>query len=397
MKREINKKYKSTNAEGFKMDFHSLENSLLKELEKIILEKEKEGIEVSEEKIESMIEKMYSREMIDEYSEPVYNTLINQAPIMYEEHRLEELEFESRLQMRWLNAFYGLKSVIIISEEISMGIIDEYLEDKKRDDGTYLVPFEYDMIFKLHGKSIVVSKEIFTLLKSGYSDAAISRWRTLHEISVVLALVTDCIENNTDNAQELASRFYNRSIVEEYKIKKNSTKMSKEERNILEGLKKDFFDIKKKYGTKFIQEEYEWARIVFPEVKGKIYFSHLEKKTKSTELTSYYKMANSQIHSTSFGLHQSFGDMDGSRIGVVYGPSNYGLSIPGQLTIISIIRSTTSLLLVDSTLDKVVNISILQRFFENYSTIFDDIQVEIEKEEEMRKREIKLGEKSWDE
>lgn len=380
------------------MDFHSMQNSFLKELEKAILEKEKEGIEVSEEKIESIINKIYSKEMIDEYSEPVYNTLINQAPIMYEEHRLEELEFESRLQMRWLNAFYGLKSVITISEEISMGIIDEYLEGKKRDDGTYIVPFEYDMAFKLHGKSIVVSKEIFTLLKSGYSDAAISRWRTLHEISVVLALITDCIENNKDRAQELADRFYNRSIIEEYKIKKNRKKMNKEERDILEKLKKDFWDIEKKYGTKFINEDYEWARIVLPEVNGRIYFSHLEKKTKNTELTPYYKMANSQIHSTSFGLHQSFGDMDGSGIGVVYGPSNYGLSIPGQLTIISIIRSTTSLLLVDVTLDKAVNVSILKRFFENYSTIFSDIQLEIEKEEEeMRKGEIQFGEKIWDE
>lgn len=378
------------------MDFHSMEDIFFKELEKVIIEKEKEGVEISEEKLNSIVKELYSEEMIAELSEPVYNTLINQAPIMYEEHRLEELEFESRLQMRWLNAFYGLKSVITIAEELSMGVIDEYLKNKQKEDGKYIVPFEYDMMFKLHGKSVVVSKEILTLLKSGYSDAAISRWRTLHEISVVLGLITYCIENEKDNAQELATRFYSRSIVEEYKIKKYTKSINKEERAVLDKLKKNYLDIEKKYGTKFIKEDYEWARIVLPEVKGKIYFSHLEKKTKNTELTSYYKMANSQIHSTSFGLHQSFGNMDGSGIGVVYGPSNYGLSIPGQLTIISIIRSTTSLLLVDSTLDKVVNISILQRFFENYSTIFDDIQVEIEKEEEyeMRKRDIELGRKN---
>lgn len=76
-----------------------------------------------------------------------------------------------------------------------------------------------------------------------------------------------------------------------------------------------------------------------------------------------------------------------SGIGVVFGPSNYGLSIPGQLTIISIIKCTSSLLTVDPTLDKIMMISILGKFHENYSTIFDDIQTTIEREEEDMKQE----------
>lgn len=366
------------------MEFHSMEDFLLEKIKELIEEKEKSGREIGQEKIEKMVEKMYSPEMIDKFSNTMYESLINQASIMYEEHRLEQQEFEARLQMRWLDAFYGLKSVITISEEIGMGVINEFLEKSKDDDGVSTIPLEYDIAFKLHGKSVVVSKEILTLLQSGYSDAAISRWRTLHEISVILNLITDTLQNNTNLAKELAIRFYKRSIVEEFKIEKIDSKRSLEE---FIGLKAQVDEIKKSYGEKFIYEEYEWARPVLPKIKGRIYFSNLEKKTRSTKLTSYYKMANNQIHSTSFGLYKSFGDMYDSGTGVIFGPSNYGLSIPGQLTIISIIRSTSSLLAVDLNLDKIMMISILQKFFERYSSVFDDIQTNIEKEEEIMEKE----------
>lgn len=364
------------------MEFHSLETGIFEQLNQIIEDKEELGEKVSEEKITKMIEEMYSPEMINELSQSVYDSLIGQAPIMYEEHRLGQLEFEARLQMQWLNAFYGLKSVITISEEIGMGLIDEYLEDKKREDGRYFVPIEYDIAFKLQGKAVVVSKEILMLLKAGYADAAISRWRTLHEISVVLSLITDSLKNNKGIAKKIAIRFYNRSIIDEFKILKNQNHKTENKSDEYFGLKNKVEEIKRNYGKKFIHEDYEWARPALANINGKIYFSHLEEKTENTALTSYYKMANNQIHSTSFGLYESFGNIYDSDIGVVFGPSNYGLSIPGQLTIISIIKCTSTLLNIEPTLDKIMMISVLGKFLKNYSNVFDDIQTNIEREEE---------------
>lgn len=374
------------------MDFHSLETGIFEQLNQIIEDKEKLGEKVTEEKITEMIEEMCSPEMINELSEPIYDSLISQAPIMYEEHRLEQLEFEARLQMKWLNAFYGLKSVITISEEIGMGLIDEYLEDKQRNDGRYFVPIEYDIAFKLQGKAVVVSKEILMLLQAGYADAAISRWRTLHEISVILGLITDSLKNNKDTAKKIAIRFYNRSIVEEFKIVKNQNSKTEKKSEEYFNLKTKVEEIKREYGKKFIYEDYEWARPALINIKGKIYFSHLEEKNGNTHLTSYYKMANNQIHSTSFGLYESFGDIYDSDIGVVFGPSNYGLSIPGQLTIISMIQCTSALLNVETTLDKIMLISVLKKFLDNYSNVFDDIQTNIEKEEE----DIRKTQKNFD-
>lgn len=48
---------------------------------------------------------------------------------MVEEERLVKQEFESRLQLRWLTAFYDLSSVIKISEETAGDVIDDYMEN----------------------------------------------------------------------------------------------------------------------------------------------------------------------------------------------------------------------------------------------------------------------------
>lgn len=366
------------------MDFYKFENSAFEIINNMIEEKEKIGETVGQEKIDELVAKMYSSETISEISTPLYETLISNAPKMYEEHRLEQTEFESRLQMRWLDAFYGLKSVITICEEIGMSLIDEFLEGKEQDSGKFLVPLEFDILFKLQAKSVVVSKEILTLLKSGYPDAALSRWRTLHEISVVLSIIANCLKDDEqlEVAKELAIRFYDRSILEEYNIKNIESERNTEGLKEFESIKEKKIEIEEKYGKSF-RQEYEWARPVFSEINRKIYFSDLEGKSERDMLSSYYKRANSQIHSTSFGLYGSLGNIYDEKvdsIGTVFGPSNYGLSIPGQLAIISLTVCTTHILTIEPTLDKLMMCQTLQTFVEEYANIFDGVQEQIFKE-----------------
>ncbi len=72
------------------------------------------------------------------------------------------------------------------------------------------------------GNQQQISKEIpLRAVTGGYSDAAISDGALLHEISVILDLITDSLKMIKDIAcPKIAIRFYNRSIVEELKIVK---------------------------------------------------------------------------------------------------------------------------------------------------------------------------------
>ena len=87
-------------------------NDFEKETRKIINEKLKQIMNdektVKEEDLEKLFEKLYSSEVIEKISDPIYQTLIQTAPQMVEEDRLLTQEFESRLQQRWLTAFYNL-------------------------------------------------------------------------------------------------------------------------------------------------------------------------------------------------------------------------------------------------------------------------------------------------
>lgn len=193
--------------------------------------------------------------MVEKISEPIYQTLIQKAPQMIEEDRLLTQEFESRLQKRWLTAFYNLSSVIKLSEETAMDIIDEYIETKatntnKQDE--YQVSLVFDVLLKLYSKAITLSKEILLLLKSGYSDGAMSRWRSLHECNIYLNILFKLYDQKfTENIvykyldyskiekyQELAKY---QKIDEEFKIDSDDYKM----------IKSDYCDVLKQYGKEF--------------------------------------------------------------------------------------------------------------------------------------------------
>ncbi|ARK30088.1 DUF5677 domain-containing protein [Halalkalibacter krulwichiae] len=367
------------------MSLNDIEKMLQDLINQSIDEKIKNKEEIDEKRLISIIKKLYSKESVDEYANPIYLSLREKSPMMVEEERLIRQEFESRLQLRWLNAFYDLAAVIKISEESAMEIIDDYLENHaEQKDNKYSIPITFDILMKLFTKAIVVSKEIYTLLKAGFSDGAMSRWRTLHECNVFFRNLTSRYEDE-NFTNEVISKFADYSIVENYQEINNYLKKDDNFRvNQVEfdSITKDYQELLAKYGRHF-SKPYSWAQSIFPH-KSKIYFSDLEKNAGIDHLAIYYKLANYHIHASPTGLYNSLGNIEDERIkkyGYVFGPSNYGLSIPGQLTIISLMQISTSLLLLNSNIDRMIRATIFQKFVDDASSEFDRIQKEIEKEE----------------
>ncbi|MEC3641306.1 hypothetical protein P9167_21375, partial [Bacillus halotolerans] len=69
----------------------------------------------------------------------------------------------------------------------------------------------------------------------------------------------------------------------------------------------------------------------------------------------------------------------------LFGASNYGLSLPGQLTGISLSQITTSLILLEPNLDSLIMGATLQKMLDDCKSIFDEIQNEIVNEEQNNK------------
>lgn len=364
---------------GIILSLNTFEKELGNIVKKAVEEKLKKGEEIDEDKLLSAIKGIYSKENLDEYASPIYSTLKQTTPKMVEEERLLHQEFESRLQLKWLDAFYDLASVIKISEETAMEIIDEYMENNK-----YSISVTFDVLMKLYAKAIVISKEIYTLLKSGFSDGAMSRWRSLHECNVYFRNLTSRYSDK-DLTDDLICKFIDYSFVEDYqelnkyRKKDDEFKLDQIEVNNIE---KDYKAVLKKYGNDF-SKPYSWAKSLFPS-KNRIYFSDLENSAGIDRLSIYYKQASYHIHASPTGLYNSLGDIQDERVqkhGYVFGPSNYGLSIPGQLTIISLMQMATSLLLLNSNIDRLIRATVFRKYADNAMLEFDKVQNEIEQEE----------------
>lgn len=141
--------------------------------------------------------------------------------------------------------------------------------------------------------------------------------------------------------KELLIRFNDASIIEEYKELKNYGKTNLE-KAYYNDLKSEYHKVLKKYGDKF-RWDYEWARPIFSNQKSRIYFKDLENYIRvHEETTSFYQKANYQIHSSPLGTFDSLGtiDIEGMESpAYIFGPSNLGLRIPGQLEIFTLYES----------------------------------------------------------
>ena len=121
------------------------------------------------------------------------------------------------------------------------------------------------VLCRLHAKSLQISAEMICLLKGGFADGALGRWRSLHECSVIV----NCIANSKE---DIAIRFLNHVEVERAKKMKLYNKhapahfeqFSQEHINAALAEAKKIID---HFGTGF-DDDYGWANSLFPK-RGK--------------------------------------------------------------------------------------------------------------------------------
>lgn len=314
--------------------------------------------------------------IVEEFSPTNIKAFIEEMPAAIEEVRSEIEGFEERLLNTWNDAFDYLEMIVIISEEISTAFFeeenseDEFLED-------------IDFLLKIHSKSIVIAKEVIVLLKSGFVDGAMARWRSLHEANVIFNILASTFQKDRKIFLEIKARFLDYSIVDEYK-RFIPNKNIENEVKIKNSINAKFKGVKEKYGSNF-GKQHGWAYPLFPNNKEKetITFRDLEKLADYENIQPFYKEANHHVHISSLGINESLSFMpfyDNSTT-YLYGPSNYGLSKPGQLTSNSLVQITTKLLLIEPNMDKFLFVKVLINFAEKGNNNFDKVQQIIKKEE----------------
>ena len=252
-----------------------------------------------------------------------------------DEHALQETdlsEFRARLESRWGEGLGQLRMLLTMAREWG-----QWVYTRHRAQKTTNKILLKDILIRLHVRACQVTDEIICLLENGLADGAMARWRTLHEIGVVAAVLSQ-------HGEEIAERYLAHQAVESKRAMNKyltcyaSLGYKPLPAREVKKITKTYDAVIAKYGGAF-RSDYGWAAHHLK--KKQPNFTDLESEAGRAEMRSYYQMGNDNVHAGVKSMFIRLGLMD-KYDGLLAGRSNGGHMEPGQnaahtLTQISVI------------------------------------------------------------
>lgn len=323
---------------------------------------ESEGEELSPEVIDNLLSKAYKTidPTLNKIAEEIFHTLRKDQRDAVEDWENFYLDFELSHNELWKNAISSLHALIIASHEVGEGFASKYLKHEKGN--------KLSVLIALHSRAIQVSNEVLCLLKSGYADGAHARWRTAHEIAVTIDFLAHCSEVTVKKYLEHEAVESYKAMCQYQEYAENLGIAPFSEREIKE-IKEIKEELAKKYGKEFLGP-YGWAAKKL-NIKKPSFYS-LESAVGIDHLRPYYRMASHNVHANPKGIQFRLGVSDGAEM-FLSGPSNYGLSDPGQSIAITLGRINISLMNYKVNIDSLVYSKVLMKYVDNVQNEFSKI------------------------
>ena len=125
----------------------------------------------------------------------VADSLRKATPAMVRHRRKWQQAFEKQLAAHWGGAFEAAEAVMKAAFEIG----EFHYEKHVPPDGQRSYAFE--ALARLQARALRITEEVLALLKSGYGQAAMSRWRSL-DILLLVARSCDWVTQPTATERE---------------------------------------------------------------------------------------------------------------------------------------------------------------------------------------------------
>ncbi len=241
------------------------------------------------------------------------------------EHALQNADlagFRERLEERWGKPLGQLRMLLTMSREWC-----EWAHNREKSLSKHPKKELREILIRLLVRACQVTDEIICLLENGFADGAMARWRTLHEIAIVAAVVLQY-------GEDIAERYVAHQAVESKRAMDKYLVCSKQlgyktlsaraQAKIVEAYDRAVA----KYGKTF-KSDYGWAASHLK--KEKPTFTDLEAAAGRAEMRSHYQMGNDNVHAGIKSMFVRLGLLD-NYDGLLAGRSNAGLTEPGQNT-----------------------------------------------------------------
>jgi hypothetical protein len=241
--------------------------------------------------------------------------------------------FRGRLERRWGKALGKLRLLLTIVKESGQSW---YARAQQAHAGK--LPHFDDVMLRLHVRACQVASEVIVLLENGYADGAMARWRTLHEIAIVAAIIVKF-------GPDIAERYVYFQIVESYKALEAYEKSHKAlgfkppTKRQAAKTRKDYANVSERFGKQFTKENGWAAHHLKVGAKERLTFERLEQEAGDAMMRSPYKMASYNVHASPKGVYFKLGSLKNSPT-LLAGASNAGLTDPAQHTAVSLAEIT---------------------------------------------------------
>jgi len=264
--------------------------------------------------------------------------------------RKERRDFERRLHDRYSIPFELFAMQLRLSRELGDSINQVIRERWQTGEVAQLV----DALSRLHARGCQISCEIAALLRAGYPDGAMARWRSLHEVSVIFEFIRA-------NGADTAVRYLAHDAIESWNAARGYNAMAKRLKHTpytdaeMAKMKATANTAVATYGPEF-ESEYGWAAKALKNRRPK--FAEIERAVELDHFRPYYKFASHNVHANPKGVLYRL-STNGDQSIMPTGPSNLGFTPPGNNASLTLNRITVGYANFAESLDALCVVSML--------------------------------------
>lgn len=319
-----------------------------------------------------------SQDFIDSLSDASLRSVLKDPAARLLHLTNERDAFMRRLELTWADPFKLLDIHVALCREIGEVRNDWLRRQRRRSKDIAVV----DVVTRLQGRTVQVAGEVQALLRNGFADGALSRWRTMHELAVTAMLIA---ERGPDVAERYVAHVGADSIKAARQYKRFAAVLqhrpiSAHEQKRLDALA---VDLERKYGKPFLND-HGWAADTLKNPSPT--FASIEAAVDLDRFRPYFKLASNTVHAGAKGTFFRLGVL-GEQDGILAGASNVGLQEAGRLAALSLAQITTVLLLIRPNTDSIIWSRVLNDLSSKVELQFVKVQRRIEREDRQLRKE----------
>ena len=314
-------------------------------------------------------------------AESVVENLHAATPAMLIDYAALRAGFEIRLRDPWGPAFDRYEVLVVAAREAGERFIERHAKEAgaESDDGDPL----FNALARLHARAVRVADEVFSLLRSGHAGGAMARWRTLHEIAVVMAFVAE-------HGRDLAERYLLHDAVASWRGLPDYQLFAEHLGDVpftseeVAQMRAERDALIARFGSPY-GEEWGWAAEAVG--KPRPAFRDIENAAELAHWRPYGRWASQNVHAGPRALFSVIGLDDDSDM-LLAGASNMGLADPGANAAFSLALATTELLATRAGIEELVSMQVVLTMNQEAGDAFIEAHEELERRivEERRQR-----------